>query len=392
MDPHSVFCPNADCPDKGRVGVGNIGIHSQKERRYCCTTRGKTFAATRGTAFYRVHHPVELMVLMVTLLGHGCPPQAIVAAFGLDERTVAAWLHRTGAHAARVHAATVETGQVEVGQVQADEICVKVCKGRIWQALALAVPSRLWLGGDLSATRDGALVTATLRRVAACAASTALLLCVDGFAAYVGAVRTVFRVAVRTGRPGRPRLVLPETVLLAQGVKSQRGRRLVDVTRRVVFGTTEAVASAIAATRGGTQINTSSIERLNATFRAALAPLTRRGRRLAHGTALLTSGMWLVGTAYNFCWPHESLRLPALGGRTWQERTPAMAAGLTDHVWTLEEMLRYRVLLLPGAPTPRQTDEVGRARATRAARHGPNHPPQTPLHDHGLVGWYPLSH
>jgi len=120
---------------------------------------------------------------------------------------------------------------------------------------------------------------------------------------------------------------------------------LVDVTRRVVFGTAEAVAEAIARTKGGTRINTSYIERLNATVRAALAPLTRRGRRLAHRAALLTSGMWLVGTAYNLCWPHESLRLPALGGRKWQERTPAMAAGLTDHIWTLEEMLRYHILL-----------------------------------------------
>ncbi len=367
MDPSVVFCPNADCPDKGQQGRGNIGIHSQKERRYWCKTCGGTFAATRGTAFYRVHHPVDLMVLVVTLLCHGCPPQAIVAAFGLDERTVAAWLHRTGTHAARVHAATVETGQVDLGQVQADEICVKVCKGRIWQAMALAVPSRLWLGGDLSPTRDGALVTATLRRVAASAASTALLLCVDGFAAYGGAVRTVFRVAVRTGRPGRPRLVLPETTLLAQVVKSHQGRRLVDVTRRVVFGTAEAVADAIARTKGGTQINTSYIERLNATFRAALAPLTRRGRRLAHGAALLTSGMWLVGTAYNFCWPHESLRLRTIGGGPkWQQRTPAMAAGLTDHLWTMEQMLRYRVLPMTGAPAPRQTDEVGRARAARA--------------------------
>jgi len=366
MDPSIAFCPKADCPDKGRVGAGNIGIHSQKERRYYCRTCKKPFAATTGTAFYRLHHPGEVMVLVVTLLCHGCPPQAIVAAFGLDERTVAAWLRRTGTHAARVHTATVETGQVELGQVQADEICVKGCKGRVWQAMALAVPTRLWLGGDLSPTRDGALVTATLRRVAACAASTALLLCVDGFAAYVGAVRTVFRVAVRTGRPGRPRLVLPETLLLAQVVKSHQGRRLVDVTRRVVFGTAEAVAEAIARTKGGTQINTSYIERLNATFRAALAPLTRRGRRLAHGAALLTSWMWLVGTAYNFCWPHESLRLPALGGRKWQERTPAMAAGLTDHVWPLEEMLHYRVLAVEVAPPPRQMDDLGRARAARA--------------------------
>jgi len=306
------------------------------------------------------------MVLVVTLLGHGCPPQAIVAAFGLDGRTVAAWLHRTGAHAARVHAATVETGQVEVGQVQADEICVKVCKGRVWQAMALAVPARLWLGGDLSPTRDGALVTATPRRVAACAATTALLLCIDGFAADVGAVRTVFRVAVRTGRPGRPRLALPGTVLLAQVVKSHKGRRLVGVTRRVVFGTAEAVAEAIARTKGGTRINTSYIERLNATFRAALAPLTRRGRRLAHGAALLTSGMWLVGTACNFCWPHKSLHLPALRGRQWQERTPTVAAGLTDHIWTLEEILHYRVLSVEVAPPPRQTDDRGRARAARA--------------------------
>ncbi len=164
---YATFCPNPDCPDKGQQGRGNIGIHSQKEQRYRCTTCRDTFAATRGTALYRLHHPVDLMVLVVTLLCHGCPTHAIVAAFGLDERTVAAWLHRAGGHAARVHAAAVETGQVDLGQVQADEICVKVCRGRIWQAMALAVPSRLCLGGDLSSARDGALVTATLRRVAA---------------------------------------------------------------------------------------------------------------------------------------------------------------------------------------------------------------------------------
>ncbi len=123
------------------------------------------------------------------------------------------------------------------------------------------MPSRLWLGGELSPTRDGALLTALLWRVAACAAGTALLICVDGFSAYVGAVRTVFRVAVRTGRRGRPRLALPDTVLLAQVIKSHQGRRLVEVTRRVIFGTAEAVASVIAATRGGTQINTAYIER-----------------------------------------------------------------------------------------------------------------------------------
>lgn len=241
MDPSTQFCPNPACPNKGQRDHTNIQIHSRKERRYRCTSCGKTFAATAGTAFYRLHHPAEVLVLVVTLLCHGCPVQAIVAAFGLDERTVTAWLHRAGTHCTGVQGALVETGRVDLGQVQADEICVKVCRGRVWQAMALAVPSRLWLGGELSPTRDGVLVTALLRRVAACAASQALLICVDGFSAYVGAVRTVFRVAVRTGRRGRPRLVLPAPVLLAQVVKSHQGRRLVDVTRRVVFGTEEAV-------------------------------------------------------------------------------------------------------------------------------------------------------
>jgi len=369
MDPLAQFCPNPVCRDKGRVGAGNIGIHSQKERRYRCTSCGKTFAATTGTPFYRLHHAAEVVTLVLTLLCHGCPVQAIVAAFGLDERTVTAWLHRAGDHGAQVHQALVATGQLDLGQVQADEICVKVCKGRLWQAMAVAVPTRLWLGGELSGTRDGALVTALLRRVAACAASTALLICVDGFAAYVGAVRTVFRMAVRTGRRGRPRLELPATVLLAQVVKSHQGRRLVAVTRRVVFGTEQAVAAAIARTKGGTQINTAYIERLNATFRAALAPLARRARCLAHGPALLQSGMWLVGTAYNFCWTHQSLRLRAIGGRKWQERTPAMAAGLTDHVWTMAELLHYRVPpaeVLPPLRRSRPPNVISLARRRRA--------------------------
>ena len=100
-------------------------------------------------------------------------------------------------------------------------------------------------------------------------------------------------------------------------------------------------------TGGGTSINTAYIERLNATFRSALAPLVRRGRALAHKEAVLTAGMYLVGCAYNFCCYHDSLRLaaPENAPRKWQERTPAMATGLTDHFWTLRELLLLKVPL-----------------------------------------------
>ena len=93
----------------------------------------------------------------------------------------------------------------------------------------------------------------------------------------------------------------------------------------------------------GRQINTSYIERLNATFRARLASLVRRGQGLALKVETLESGMYLVGCIYNFCTEHRSLRMATAGDEAkWQGRTPAMAARWTDHVWSVRELLAFR--------------------------------------------------
>jgi hypothetical protein len=322
-------------------------VHSHKERRYRCATCGRTFVATTGTPFFRLKRAADLVTTVLTLLCHGCPLQAIVAAFGLDERTVAAWQARAGQHCRRVHEHVVQQGQVDLGHVQADELRVKLVGRKVWLALALAVPSRLWLGGVISPQRDGALIRRLVEQVRACAGRLDILVCVDGLSSYVTAFRRGFRQPVRTGRRGRPRLVLPDGFLLGQVVKQSAQRRVTGIARRVVQGAPEAITAAIAATRGGTAINTAFIERLNATFRSRLAPLVRRGRAIARTDALLTAGMWLVGGAYNFCWEHDSLRQPAPSGagRAWQGRTPAMAAGLTDHRGSMAELLHYRVPL-----------------------------------------------
>jgi transposase-like protein len=89
VNPHEQFCHNKECRAYARVGEGHIVIHSQKERRYQCKRCSRTFSATKGTALYRMHKPKELVFTVITLLAHGCPVQAIVAAFGFDERTVA---------------------------------------------------------------------------------------------------------------------------------------------------------------------------------------------------------------------------------------------------------------------------------------------------------------
>ena len=141
--------------------------------------------------------------------------------------------------------------------------------------------------------------------------------------------------------------MLPAGFQLAQVVKHSAKRHVVGVTRRVVYGTLAGIEAVLTATATGTVINTAYIERLNATFRAHLAPLARRGRAIARTEAALTAGMWLVGTAYNFCWPHDSLRLlaPDAALHKWHQRTPAMAAGLADHPWTIGELLRFQIPL-----------------------------------------------
>ena len=94
MDPTTTFCPNVACPARGQTSQGNIGIHSRKDERFVCTQCHKTFTATKGTAFYRLRTSAETVTLVVTLLAHGCPLQAIVIAFGFAARTVASWCAR----------------------------------------------------------------------------------------------------------------------------------------------------------------------------------------------------------------------------------------------------------------------------------------------------------
>ena len=186
MDLDQQFCHNPECRLRGQGGQGNIHVQSQKEQRYRCIVCGHTFAATTGTPYYRLHHTAELLTrpggTRLTLLCHGCPIQAIVAAFGLDERTVARWQLRAGEHCQQVHVHLVQAGRVELGHVQADELWIKLVGRRVWQAMALAVPSRLWLGGVVSAHRDGVLIRRLVDCVHACAVPEPVLVCVDGLA------------------------------------------------------------------------------------------------------------------------------------------------------------------------------------------------------------------
>ena len=184
----------------------------------------------------------------------------------------------------------------------------------------------------------------------------------DGFKEYRTALLSHFGTWVQperrqaTGPVPQPRWMPVPELLYAQVIKTTRRRRLVRVSHRVVFGTFEAVQQGLAAC--GWQINTAFVERLNLTIRQHVAAIGRRVSTLCKGEAGLDQQLALYHGYYNFCLPHGSLRQPLPqpvptngtgSAKRWRPCTPAMAAGLTDHVWSLKEVLLYRV---PPWPQP----------------------------------------
>ncbi len=351
MDPQHTVCPNLDCPARGQIGQGNIISHGRKRPRSKCTLCRQTFNPRHGTPLYRRRTPEALVTQVITLVAHGCPPVAIEAAFGLQPRTVREWVTASGQHSKAIQAALVEQPH-DLQHVQADEIRVKTQAGVRWMAMAVMVSTRLWLGGTVSKQRDFALILRLAQLIGRCARRGALLLSSDGLASYPTAFVRVFRSPQRTGQRGAPRLVVWPELAVVQLVKAGRGT--VGMVSRLVRGTGAAVMRGLRATAGCQVVSTAYIERLNGTFRSRLACLARRTHGLARQQATLEHGMYLVGVVYNFCTFHRSLRL-----NDGRERTPAMAAGLSDHRWSVHELLQYRV------PPPRWQPPKRRGRRSK---------------------------
>jgi transposase-like protein len=329
LDPKLVLCPH--CGEEERIGV-----HHRAEQLYKCHACERTFSANQGTLFAGLHYPVWVVVLVLTLLAYGCPPAAIVAAFLLDERTLRGWQAKAGAQGKRVQMELVCSGRVELGQVQADELRVKTQTGTVWHPggtrTAMSVFPRLFLWAEVAPSRNKRLIGRLMDKVAQAAHSTVapILVAVDGFAAYPKAIRTALHTKLYTGRRGRPKQIPWPHVHIVQLVKSRQGRQLKQIQRRLVQGAWQTVYAMIAMSQvGAGTINTAYIERLNATLRARMPTLVRRTRSLARSVQRLENEIFWTGVVYNFCTVHTSL-----------QATPAMAADLTDHIWSVEELLR----------------------------------------------------
>jgi hypothetical protein len=154
------------------------------------------------------------------------------------------------------------------------------------------------------------------------------------------------------GRRPKPRLVPPPDLLYAQVVKHRRKGRVVKVTTEVVFGTPEALGAYLKRSPASRRVNTAFVERQNNTMRQHNRRFTRKTLGFSKKRYWMERQLHLCVGYYHFCLPHSGLReeidppLPTKGNgspKKWREVTPMMAAGVTDHVWTLQELLMYRV-------------------------------------------------
>jgi len=375
------FCPQSDCAYRGWLKLGNLRANGHPNggpwRQFYCTSCKGYFLETHGTLFHGKQAEVELIVRVLACLAEGLGIRATARVFEVAPNTVLHWLVEAAEHLrdfsasflCNVHVCQLQLDElyavlrdVKTGALSDDEAIQRLERSPYWVWTAMDPQSKLLLVIDVG-TRTLAMAQRMVHQVVQILAPDSVPLCLtDGLKDYGTALLTHFGYWVQpqrrraTGAMPKPRWMPLPQLRYAQVVKSYRRRRIVGVKYRVVFGTMERVQQVLSAC--GRKINTAFVERLNLDIRQRVAAVGRRVNTLCKGEDGLQHQLVLFQTYHNFVLPHASLRQPLLiaeptngkgSARVWRPCTPAMAAGLTDHVWSLKEVLLYRV---PPWPQP----------------------------------------
>lgn len=381
VDTSMHFCPHSHCDYRGWLGLNNLRANGHPSggpwRQLHCTSGDGYFPEHHGTIFHGKQAAVELIVRVLACLAEGLGIRATARVFEVAPKTVLQWLAEAAdqlrAFSAyflcHLHLAQLQLDEVyavlrafKAGEITEDDAIERLERSPSWVWTAMDPESKLLVVIDVGC-RTLAMAQRVVHQVAKVLAPGCVpLFLTDGLKDYGTALLTHFGFWMqperRQDKGPRPKprwMPLPE-LLYAQVVKSYRRRRIIGVKHRVVFGARLAIEQMLA--RCGWTINTAFVERLNLDIRQRVAAIGRRVNTLCQGEAGLQDQLALFQVYHNFVLPHASLRqrLPfpeATSGsgsaKVWRPCTPAMAAGLTDHVWSLKEVLLYRV---PPWPQP----------------------------------------
>ena len=373
MDWESLDCPNRGCRYYGHPFlqgqlVKNGSSHGQKQA--LCGACETCVSIRYGTAYLDLHAEPAIFETAVRALAEGNSIRATARIVQVDKDTVCAWRDRAAQHCRLVMLSLWRN--LHVIECQLDELWSFVptqehhlpfarlyaeTYGDAWVWVAFAPVWRLVVAFGIG-KRTQQSADLLLDRVLYVTDAHIPFFTSDQLPEYRRALLHAYGVwhqPQRQGNRGRypkPLLMPPPRLLYAQVVKTRAHGRIVQVDSKVVFGDLQAIAEMLTSLPTSTTINTSFVERHNLTQRQSNRRLMRRTNGFSKDLSWFERQLWLSLVYYHLVLPHRRLRQPlpepeptrgAGSLRRWQPVTPAMAATLTDHLWTTTELLSYRV-------------------------------------------------
>lgn len=377
-------CPNEGCPAYGRFGddpVHNVvgrgtytTIHGEVRQMYQCNVCEKAFSETAGTPFFGLKAATQTVCIALQELAEGLGIRAVARIHDVKPDTVLEWLKKAGQHCEMLSECMMH--DLKVSQVQLDELWTFVRKkerklkewdklhstwGDTWIWVAFDPVHKLVIAVLVGERTQEEAVRFVDRLRARLADACQPLLTSDSLPHYVGAILKVFGVWVQPRRKGnrgrfpKPRQVPPEDLKYATVHKEREKGRVVSVTTKIIYGSQDVIQAFLEPL--GQKINTAFVERVNLTMRHLVSRLHRKTLCFSKKREYLVYHLHLALAYYHFARHHASLwvalpePLPTRGNgspKKWQQRTPAMDAGLTDHRWSLRELLMCSVSAAPG--------------------------------------------
>ena len=373
MEFTTCYCPHPQCSHYGRRGGAHLvrrGLDRGIPRLLCTKCQG-TFSARQGTAYFGMHAEEPNYTMAMRALAEGNSLRGTGRIVEVDKDTVCDWLDRAGRHCRAV--TTYLFDNLHITECQLDELWSFVRKkeahltiaekvlalyGDAWVWIAFAPAWRL-AAAFVVGKRDQDNANVLLQRLHAVSCGSIPFFTSDqlphsahALLHVYGVPEVILHIPGKRGPKSTPKLLPPSDLHYAQVVKHRKGGRVVKVTTKIIFGSEKAVQNRLAASPVSQTINTSFVERNNLTCRQCNGRLSRKVLSFSKDLTWLEKHLWLSLAYYHLVLPHESLRLglpeaqPTRGSgspKKWQPITPAMAARLTDHIWTMEELLSYRV-------------------------------------------------
>lgn len=374
MELSTCYCPNSGCSKYGISGFGGHIVRRGYDNgiaRLKCKICNRTFSSRNGTAYSEMRAEERIYTIAVRALAEGNSLRGTGRIVGVDKDTVCEWLDKAGRHCRAV--TTYLFNNFHITECQLDELWSFVYKkekrltsaekvlalyGDAWVWIAFAPEWRIVLAFVIG-KREQEKADLLIERLKTVSCGHIPYFTSDQLPHYTKALLSgyglpeiIVQIPGKRGPKPKPKLLPPPSLLYAQVVKRRERGRVVEVTKKIIFGTELAIQAHLDASISSETINTSFVERNNLTCRQCNGRLSRKVLSFSKDLTWMEKHLWLSLAYYHFVLPHASLALPLAqpqptrgsgSPKKWQPVTPAMAAGLTDHVWSMEELLSFRV-------------------------------------------------